>query len=170
MYGPPGVAYVYLVYGMYDCLNIVTEPAGRPAALLVRAVEPLRGVADMRAARLARWGDRRKSSSPAAREAEAARLAKLPPERIASGPGLVAAAFDLDRSMTGSDLLDGAGRVRLEPPPRDEPVPTITRGPRVGIDYAGEPWTGVPWRLWIAGNPSVSGPGPRRARGPRGTA
>jgi DNA-3-methyladenine glycosylase len=138
--------------------------------LLVRAVEPLRGVAEMRTARLERWGARRKSSSPAAREAEAARLAKLPPERIASGPGLVAAAFDLDRSMTGSDLLDGAGRVRLEPPPRREPVPTITRGPRVGIDYAGAPWTDVPWRLWIAGNPSVSGPALRRTRGPRGAA
>ena len=170
MYGPPGVAYVYLVYGMYDCLNIVTEPAGRPAALLVRAVEPLLGVADMRAARLERWGARRKSSPPAAREAEAARLAKLPPERIASGPGLVAAAFALDRSMTGSDLLDGGGRVRLEPPPRGEPVATIASGPRVGIDYAGAPWTDVPWRLWIAGNPSVSGPGPRPRRGPRGAA
>jgi DNA-3-methyladenine glycosylase len=160
MFGPPGVAYVYLVYGMYDCLNIVTEPAGRPAALLVRAVEPLEGQAAMRTSRLARWDARRHASTQSARDAEVARLAGLADHRLASGPGLVAAVFDLDRTMTGLDLLDPASPIRLEPRPEDEPAPVVAAGPRVGIGYAGPPWTDVPWRFAIAGHPSVSGSKP----------
>jgi DNA-3-methyladenine glycosylase len=165
MYGPPGVAYVYLVYGMYDCLNIVTEPPGRPAAVLVRAVEPLEGADEMRAARFDHWHARRRGPTRTGRAIEAARLAALPDARIASGPGLVAAALDLDRSMTGVDLVAGAGPVRLEPRPAGEAPPSIRRGPRIGIDYAGPPWTDVAWRLWIADSGSVSGTRSRRVGG-----
>jgi DNA-3-methyladenine glycosylase len=162
MHGPPGIAYVYLVYGMYDCLNIVTEPAGRPAALLVRAVEPLEGIEAMRSARLAGWRRRRKGQSSDAEAAEAARLAALPAERLASGPGLVAAAFGIDRTMTGLDLLDPSSPLRIEAAPPHEPRPAIETTPRIGIGFAGAPWTDVPWRFVIAGHPSVSGPGSRR--------
>lgn len=155
MYGPPGTAYVYLVYGMYDCLNIVTERAGRPAALLVRAVEPLEGVEAMRAARLERALARRKARTPAADAAEARRLAGLPVARLAAGPGLVAAAFGLDRSHTGLDLLDPASTIRIEPRQAGD-APRLTAGPRVGIAYAGPPWTELPWRIAEAGHPSVS--------------
>jgi DNA-3-methyladenine glycosylase len=158
MYGPPGIAYVYLVYGMYDCLNIVTEPVGRPAALLVRAVEPIAGVVSMRAARLARWRARRRTVDPAGESREASRLAALPADRLARGPGLVAAAFDIDRSLTGIDLTAPDSSLRLEPAPAGEPAPTIVASPRLGIAYAGSPWTDVPWRFSIAGHPSVSGP------------
>ena len=158
MHGPPGIAYVYLVYGMYDCLNIVTEPAGRPAALLVRVVEPIEGLEAMRAARLARWRSRRKTTTTEAELAEAARLASLPPDRLASGPGLVAAAFGIDRSMTGLDLLDPTGPLRIESPPPGEPLAAIATTPRLGIDFAGAPWSEVPWRFVVAGHPSVSGP------------
>jgi DNA-3-methyladenine glycosylase len=164
MHGPPGIAYVYLVYGMYDCLNIVTEPAGRPAALLVRAVEPLEGFDAMRAARLARSRSRRKATRDSAALAEAARLAALPTDRLASGPGLVAAAFGIDRTMTGLDLLDPRSPLRLESAPTDEARPQIVTTPRLGIDFAGAPWTEVPWRFVIAGHPSVSGPRSGQAR------
>ncbi len=166
MYGLPGTAYVYLVYGMHDCLNIVTEPAGRPAALLVRAVEPLDGLDAMRAARARRARDRRRSPAAAAgTQAMPATPATpapaaIPDARLGSGPGLVCAILDLDRSLTGADLLDPAGSVRLEPRPAGETAPSIVASPRVGIAYAGEPWTLLPWRLSVRDHPSVSRPRP----------
>jgi len=164
MYGPPGIAYVYLVYGMYDCLNIVTEPIGSPAAILIRAVEPIEGEAAMRAARLERTLARRRNRTAATDAAAAARLERLPAVRLAAGPGLVAAAFGFDRSLTGQDLLASAGPIRIEAAPPDEPRPAVVATPRLGIDFAGAPWTDVPWRFAIAGHPSVSGPGALRKR------
>lgn len=159
MYGLPGRAYVYLVYGMHDCLNIVTEPAGSPAALLVRAVEPLEGIERMRASRTERSRSRRRASSPTGRIVDA----PIADTRIAAGPGLVCSAFDLDRTLTGHDLFDPTGSVRLEPPPPGDVAPSVVAGPRVGIGYAGAPWTDVPWRLSIAGHVSVSRPLPHPA-------
>ena len=113
MFGPPGHAYVYLVYGMYDCLNIVTEPAGSPAAVLVRAVEPLEGLDLMRQSRAALHATRRKTPSR-----EPARTVRaLPDHRLASGPGLVAAAFGIDVTWTGTDLCDAGSPLRLEARP-----------------------------------------------------
>jgi DNA-3-methyladenine glycosylase len=157
MFGPPGIAYVYLVYGMHDCLNIVTEPSGTAAAVLVRAVEPLDGIDAMRDARLRRL-TRRRRVDEAAVERDRRRVARLPAERLASGPGLVCAAFDIDRSMTGTDLCDPSSPLRLEDRRAQDPEPTIVAGPRVGIAYAGEAWANRPWRLAVAGSPSVSGP------------
>jgi DNA-3-methyladenine glycosylase len=161
MFGPPGFAYVYLVYGMYDCLNIVTESSGTPAAVLVRAVEPLDGVDEMRAARL-RWTSRRRRADAAALDAERIRIAAIPSARLASGPGLVAAALDIDRATTGLDLCDPTSPLRLEPPPPGEARARVFAGPRVGVAYAGADWATRPWRLAIAGNASVSGPKLRR--------
>ncbi len=154
MFGPPGIAYVYLVYGMYDCLNVVTEPAGRPAAVLVRAVEPLEGVEEMRRARLGIAARRRSVRHDPSREE--ARLRRLSDERLASGPGLVAAAFSIDRGDTGGDLCGRMALLRLEE--GSAAGRPIVEGPRVGIAYAGSPWTTKPWRLAIAGHPSVSNP------------
>ena len=153
MYGPPGTAYVYLVYGMHHCLNVVTEPPGRPAALLVRAVEPVDGVEAMRAAREALASGRRRVRPAIAGGGPR----HVPDARLAAGPGLVAAAFGITRGDTGIDLCDAASPLRLETPPDGEPLPEIDAGPRIGIAYAAEPWTSVPWRFTVAGSPSISG-------------
>jgi DNA-3-methyladenine glycosylase len=142
MYGPPGIAYVYLVYGMHHCLNVVTEGVGTPAALLIRALEPIEGVAAMREAR--------------ARSARRLPARPVPGARLAAGPGLVAAAFSIDRSCTGLDLCDPASPLRLEPPGREDPLPDLVAGPRVGVAYAGEPWVSVRWRWLDASSPSLS--------------
>lgn len=151
MYGPPGIAYVYLVYGMYECLNVVTEPAGRPAAVLIRAVEPLGGAGLMRAARLGHALARMRAEERRARATQ--RIAALPDARLAAGPGLVAAAFDISREDTGTDLLDGHGSLRLE----DGAAPArIVQTARIGIAYAPEPWRGQPWRFLDPDSPAVS--------------
>ncbi len=157
MFGPPGHAYVYLVYGMYDCLNVVTELEGVPAAVLVRAVEPLDGIDAMRVDRVVRAATRRRSLTPVRAAADAARIASLPAARLASGPGLVAAAFGLDTGWTGMDLCDRASTLRLERPPAGEPDPDVVATARIGVAYAGEPWSSRPWRFAERGHPSVSG-------------
>ena len=129
MFGPPGHLYVYLIYGLHHCLNVVAGPGDKPEAVLVRALELDEGI------ELAR-----------ARRGERAPLA-----RLASGPGNVGQALGVDRSLNGSDLV--AGPVGLEP--RDGPIPAIRRGPRIGVAYAG-PWAARAMRFWIADDPHVS--------------
>jgi DNA-3-methyladenine glycosylase len=157
MFGGPGLAYVYLVYGMHHCLNVVTEPEGRPAALLVRAVEPVAGLRAMRAAREATARPRRTAGDPAPRR-------PIADARLAAGPGLVAAAFDITRADTGVDLCDPASPLRLEEAPPSEESPAILATPRIGIAYAGDPWTSVPWRFVVADSPSLSGRASASAR------
>jgi DNA-3-methyladenine glycosylase len=143
MFGPPGLAYVYLVYGMYDCLNVVTEPEGRAAAVLIRALEPVAGTAVMRDAR--EHARARRGIRPVA------------DERLASGPGLLCAAMSIDRGDTGRDLLDPASPLRLEIPAGGLPAARVGRTPRVGIGYAGEPWRSRPWRFVDLASRAVSG-------------
>ncbi len=153
---------MYLVYGMYDCVNVVVEPAGRPSAILIRAVEPLLGIDRMRADRLAVERRRRAARTGAGAAAARARLAATPEHRLASGPGLVGAAFGVDTTWTGVDLCDPASPLRIERDPRDPrdavPPEAVAVTARVGVAYAGEDWAGQPWRFAIAGHRSVSGP------------
>ena len=148
MFGPPGVAYVYLVYGMHDCLNVVTGPDGDAAAVLIRAAEPVAGLEAMRAAR----------ASHRARRSRHAPSPDIAPSRLASGPGVLCAALSIDRGLTGTDLLDPASPLRLELPPDPLPEARIGRSARIGITYAAEPWRSAPWRLFDRTSASVSGP------------
>ena len=147
MFGPPGFAYVYLVYGMYDCLNVVTGVDGAASAVLLRAVEPLTGLEAMVAGRI-RASARRRSGRGTAR----------PGLHVASGPGRLAAAYDIDRAFTGTDLCDPASVLRLQPAlPGDRP-PDPAWTPRIGVAHAGEPWASLAWRLIDRSSPALSAP------------
>lgn len=129
MFGPPGHCYVYLVYGLHHCVNVVSGPGAKPEAVLIRALEIDEG-------------------RELARARRGPRAAEL---RLASGPGNVAQALGIDRRHDGSDLL--VGPIRLEP--RSGPMPALRSGPRIGVGYAGA-WADRPLRTWIADDPHVS--------------
>ena len=155
MFGMPGRAYVYLTYGMHHCLNVVTEADGTPAALLVRAVEPVAGIEAMRAARFA-WVDSRLGTRGDGRLGTARqRILALGDELLASGPGLICQAFSITRADDGVDLCDPASDLRLEFEPGDGPAAFET-GPRIGMGTVPEPWHSIAWRFHISGNPAVS--------------
>jgi DNA-3-methyladenine glycosylase len=137
MYAPGGVAYVYFVYGIHHCVNVVASVVDSPQAVLVRAIEPLAGIELMRTRR----------------------GAAVPEAALARGPGNLTRAFAIDRSLNGADLRRGPLRLLVPPrgsrEPRDRRAETIARSPRIGVDYAGE-WASRPWRFFLRGNPSVS--------------
>lgn len=129
LFAQPGTAYLYLIYGMYTCLNFVTEPEGEPAAVLIRGVEAVEGEAAM--ARL-RFGK------------EPGELTAYQRKNFLNGPGKVCKGMALDRKLNGHDLLTPPLYVL----PRDREVPAIHCGPRIGVDYAQEA-KDFPWRFWI---------------------
>jgi len=127
IFGPTGNAYVYFIYGMYECLNFVCEPEGQAGAVLIRAIEPLSGFAIMRRRR------------PRARRIE----------DLASGPGKLTLAMGITRKLNGADLVDGPLQVRRA---RDESPIEVLATPRIGITHCAD-W---PLRFMIANNPFVS--------------
>ncbi len=135
MFGPPGYAYVYFTYGMHWMLNVVTEIEGFPAAVLVRAIEPVVGIETMRTLRQAKGNPRREWD-------------------LTSGPARLTQALAIDRTLNGTDLVAG-GELWLE---RGASFPddALERGPRIGIRYAAEKDQRVPWRFWVRGNSYVS--------------
>lgn len=129
MFGPSGHVYVYFTYGMHWALNVVTGSEGEAAAVLVRAGEVVAGHAPARSRRQTARSDR----------------------DLARGPARLCVALDVDRSAYGQYLL-GDGPIRLRPPREPVPEAAVAAGPRVGVTGAHD----VPWRFWIADDPTVS--------------
>ncbi len=131
LYGRPGIAYVYLNYGLHHLVNAVTEEKSRPAAVLIRALEPLEGLTAM--------GRRRSGTGRA-----------LPHDALCRGPGNLSRAMGISLPENCLDLT--TSRLRIED--RGLDAGAIAWGPRIGIRVG----TNRPWRCWIAGHPCVSRP------------
>jgi DNA-3-methyladenine glycosylase len=139
LYGVPGHAYVYLNYGIHCLVNVVTESHGSPAAVLIRALDPLDGAAVMR---------RRRARAMKGRRAPQDRSA-LPPHELCRGPGNLTMAMGITLAENRLDLLGD----RLYVEDRGIDAGAIACGPRIGIRVGTE----RPWRFWIIGHPAVSG-------------
>ncbi|WP_069166117.1 DNA-3-methyladenine glycosylase [Nocardia altamirensis] len=129
MFGPAGVLYVYLSYGMHMCINVTSGPDGIASAALIRSGEVVAGSAEARARR------------PAARSAA----------DLAKGPGNLGSTLGITLSDYGTPLFDPSAPIRLE---LGDPVPAseIASGPRVGVSLAAD----LPWRFWLPSSPAVS--------------
>jgi len=152
LYGPPGFAYVYLTYGMHFLLNAVAEPEGKPAAVLIRAVEPLEGIETMMAGRLPRAG--RAAGDRATRGASNRNSAgRVALHNLASGPAKLTQAFGLDLAHNRADLQGPT--VWIEP---GEPIPDsrVRTSARIGCESAKAPWDKIPWRFYVADSPHVT--------------
>jgi len=134
MFGPPGHLYVYFSYGVHWCANVVCQPAGVAHAVLLRALAPLAGIEEMRAAR--------------------ARGQKHPisDTDLCRGPGRLCQALSVDRRHDGADVVTSVDGIRIvddgTPPPA---APCVSL--RVGLTQGAD----LPWRFFVAGDPHVSG-------------
>jgi DNA-3-methyladenine glycosylase len=126
IFGPPGHAYVYFIYGMYECLNLVAEPDGKAGCVLIRALDPVCGVAAMLRRR------------PNARKVE----------DLASGPGKLTIAMDITRAHNGRDVTRGSLVVRKW---KQEPPVKIEVTPRIGISKCAD----LPLRFVLVRQPEA---------------
>jgi DNA-3-methyladenine glycosylase len=123
MFGEPGHAYVYFTYGNHWMLNVVTEKAGFPAAVLIRAIQPIEGVDIMM--------ERRQG-------------------RDTFGPGKLCQAMGITKTENGADLTETSSGLWIEAGVQI-PKSLVTKGPRVGLNNTPEPWLSKPWRFLVKG-------------------
>lgn len=129
LFARPGTAYIYLIYGMYHCLNFVTEPEGTPCAVLIRGVVPVENGEILAKNRFGRGIDE---------------LTAYQRKNFLNGPGKLCRGLALTRAQNGLDLTAPAGPLYV----CDGPAPgKILVGERIGIDYAEEA-VHFPWRFW----------------------
>ena len=129
MFGPPGRLYVYLIYGMHHCANVVTGEAGDGQAVLIRALEPVGDTAAMETLRPVR---RRRD--------------------LTNGPGKLCAALGIDRSHNYLDVFDGAAAVRIEPRSGPLDPAAVVASTRIGLSVAVD----TPWRWYLRDSEWVS--------------
>ncbi len=141
LYGDPGYAYVYFNYGVHDMFNVVVQRRGDPAAILVRALEPIDGIEMMR--------KRRSVKAYRVRHATARARREIAIEDLCRGPGNLARAMDVTLRDNRSDLCDG----HLFIENRCLDVGEIAWSPRIGINVG----TDRPWRCYVVGSRAVSG-------------
>ena len=137
LYGVPGHAYVYLNYGIHCLVNVVTESRGSPAAVLIRALDPLDGLDVMRRRRARAMKGRTRRS-----------MSSITTHDLCRGPGNLTMAMGITLAENRLDLLGE----RLFVEDRGNDAGPIAWGPRIGIRVGME----TPWRAWIAGHPAVS--------------
>jgi DNA-3-methyladenine glycosylase len=130
MFGRAGNAYIYLIYGMYNCLNIVTASVGKPEAVLIRAVEPIEGLDTIRKYR---------------------QIKSKKVEDLTNGPGKLCQALAIDKKLNGYDMTYGDKLYVLDSNYKLE----VVKDKRINIDYA-EEYKKKLWRFYIKGNPFVS--------------
>ena len=121
MFGPPGHAYVYFTYGNHWMLNAVTEKEGFPAAVLIRAIQPIEGIELMM--------ERRQG-------------------RDTFGPGKLTQALGITKSQNYANLTEAGSSLRIEAGVK-VPDKSVTIGPRVGLNTTPEPWFSKPWRFKV---------------------
>jgi len=150
MFDHPGIAYIYQIYGMYFCLNIVTEAKDFPAAILIRAIEPIEGINIMQKNRNCH-GEHSRTMTPTSHPSTKLRMTK----NLTNGPSKLCQALKIDKKLNGENLITSK-QLYLAANPKERIKPSqIQRAKRIGVDYAGS-YKHKPWRYYLKNSSFVS--------------